>query len=287
MRPTLSALVRRVLLEAEVINEPGEHPLHDRAYEIASRLKDPNAMAAASSQETMIGRGGNATVHAIPGEEELVLRVLKSWREERSAVFPTRVSNPFGDMNVGQPLARVGNATVHLKQGGEPAGMTYSDPAYKSPDRDLVYARRIHDAASLSQDAYDGACSDLMRANELGYEWDPSKSNNILIDVSRDRLGLVDLSPKSAGSTYFNSAGDLIITLVGNTHAYKADESLTQEKAEEVKQDRARIVQLTVNASARVGLPMSQRFRDRPENESSLLYSLKLSGLDRLPTPTR
>jgi hypothetical protein len=286
MRPTLSALVRRVLLEVDDPESGDEHPLHDRAHQVAQRLEDPDALAAASSPETMIGRGGNASVHEIPGEEDLVLRVLKRGAQaDRDDPSARRVPNPYGDMNVGQPLASVGHATVLLRQRGEPAGMSSSDPAYRTPDRDRVYAQRIHAAASLSQGAYDRVLADLRRANDLGQIWDPSKSNNVLIDVGGDRLGLVDLSPREPGSQYVNSAGELIVALVGNTHAWRAEESLSPEETAGVQRDRERIIRMASIASARAGVPMSHYYRDRPEEDSSLAYSLKLAGLDRVPVP--
>lgn len=273
MRPSLSALVRRVLLEADDPADAGEHPLHDRAHQIASSLEDPAALAAASSEETMIGRGGNATVHSIPGEEELVLRVSRrggfSSGEEDVLARAERVENPFGDMNVGQPLARVGGATVLLRQRGEPAGMSTSEPAFKREDRDEVYRARIEAAAQMPQSAYDRVAGDLLRANQLGYTWDPSKSNNILIDRAGGRFGLVDLSPRSPKSGYANTAGEVVSCLVGNTHASRAshlDQDLVGPRRE--------IIRRMMLAADRVGLPRG----DSP-NDSSYRYSLSLAGM--------
>jgi len=271
--PRLASLVRSVLLEAGDPGDAGEHPLHDRAHRIASSLEDPAALAAAASQETVIGRGGNATVHAIPGEEDLVLRVPRrggfSSGEEDVSARAERVANPFGDMNVGQPLARVGGATVLLRQGGEPAGMSFSDPAFKREDRDDVYRARIEAAAQMPQSAYDRVAADLLHSNQLGYVWDPSKSNNILIDAQRGRFGLVDLSLRDPGSEYVNSAADVVICLVGNAHARRAphlDRDLVGPRRE--------IIRRMMLAADRVGLPRG----DSPDH-SSYRYSLSLAGM--------
>jgi hypothetical protein len=275
MRPTLSSLVRSVLLEAGDPVASGEHPLHDRAHQIASSLADPAFLAAAASQETMIGRGGNATVHAIPGEENLVLRVPHrggfSSGKESGPAGAERVANPFGDMNVGQPLARVGGATVLLRQGGEPAGMSTSEPAYRREDRDEVYRSRIEAAARMPQAAYDRVAGDLLRANQIGYIWDPSKSNNILIDAQRGRFGLVDLSPRDPQSSYENTASEVVVCLVGNTHAWKAS-----HLNDDLVGPRSEIIRKMMLAADRAVLPRGDS--DSPNN-SSYRYSLTLAGM--------
>jgi hypothetical protein len=279
--PRLASLVRSVLLTeaASDRNDEGEdevdHPLHDRAHAIAQTLQDPAALRAAASQETMIGRGGNATVHSILGEDDLVLRVERvgGFSGEESYVLPgaSRVANPYGDMNVGQPLARVGRATVLLRQRGVPAGMTKSEPAYRQEDRDRVYRARVKLAARMPQEAYDRAAADLLRANGVGMCWDPSKSNNVLIDRQGGRFGLVDLSP--CHGTYRNSAAELIICLVGNTHAEKDIRSTRL-----LRDDRREIVLRALRAARSVGLPISSGARG-PRDDSGLAYSLSLSGL--------
>jgi hypothetical protein len=222
----------------------------------------------------MIGRGGNATVHSLPGEEDLVLRVprrggFSASHEEIGPARAVRVSNPFGDMNVGQALARVGGATVLLRQRGEPAGMNSADPAFKREDRDDVYRDRIETAAQMPQSAYDRVAADLLRSNELGHVWDPSKSNNILIDRAGGRFGLVDLSPRDPKSDYVNTAAEVVVCLVGNTHAWKASH---------IKDDlvgpRREIVRKMMLAADRVGLPKGDAERD-----SSFRYSLSLAGM--------
>ena len=265
MRPSLSALVRRVLLEADDPESEDEHPLHDRAHQVAQRLEDPDALAAAASQETMIGRGGGSTVHAVPGEEDLVLRVPR----RRSALQDgppqaERVANPFGDMNVGQPLARVGGATVLLRQRGEPAGMSSSDPAAKREDWVDVYRARVESAAQMPQSAYDRVASDLLRVNELGHAWDPSKSNNILIDPVGRRFGLVDLDPRDPKSDFVNTADDVVTCLVGNTHA-----SRTPQLRDDLVAPRREIIRKMMLAADRTGLPRGE------SNE----YSLSLAGM--------
>ena len=231
-------------------------------------------MAAASSQETMIGRGGNSTVHELPGEEELVLRVprrggFSAQRDDAAPARAERVANPFGDMNVGQPLARVRGAEVLLRQRGEPAGMSNTEPAFKREDRDEVYRARIEAASQMSQEAYDRVASDLLRTNELGYIWDPSKSNNILIDSAGGRFGLVDLSPSDPKSEYVNTASDVVVCLVGNTHAWRAP-----HLSGDLAGPRREIIRKMMLAADRAGLP-----RQSSPKDSSFDYSLTLAGM--------
>jgi hypothetical protein len=171
-------------------------------------------------------------------------------------------------MNVGQPLARVGDATVLLRQRGVPAGLTHGEPAAKGENRNQVYLRRIQLAAGMPQSAYDQLAADLLRANELGFTWDPSKSNNILIDAPRGRFGLVDLSPRDPQSDYENTAAEAVTCLVGNTHAWRAS-----HLEGELRDERRAIIRKMMLAADRAGLPRG----DDPAG-SSYMYSLTLAG---------
>jgi hypothetical protein len=287
--PSLHSLVRSLLLEADDPEGGDGHPLHDRAHQIAQRLEDPDALAAAASQETMIGRGGNSTAHAIPGEEGLVLRVpirggYYTSQGDAGPLRAERVHNPFGDINVGQALARVGSAEVLLRQAGEPAGMTHSEPAAKRKDWVDVYRARVVSAAQMPQSAYDGVASDLLRVNELGYVFDPSKSNNILIDPAGRRFGLVDINPRSprpeSEPEYVNTAADVVVCLVGNAAASYDEAKLIRD---DLVAPRREIIRKMMLAADRTGLPrgetiLLQKGSDPVDNDS-LRWSKTLAGM--------
>ncbi len=261
---------------AVTITAGEEHPLTLRAYDYARRLAaDPTGP---NAPRTIIGRGGNADVFEIPGEPDLVARVVRR-RDPATAVeglVPSITPNPMGAANVGQPLARVGDTTILVRQKGFPAGMSNTDPAFKQANRDEIYADRIRAAAALPQEAYDQAARDLLLANERGLNWDPSKSNNVLIDPESGRFGLVDLSARAPGSSYRNTAGELVTALSGNTHAYSARELIPALEA-----PRRQIIEKAQAAAERTGLPLTRG----GEVDSSFEYSKKLAGITETEAP--
>lgn len=270
--PAAEAVVEAAPVEAKaapVVAAVAEetHPLTSRALEHAKRLAaDPDARGA------LIGRGGNADVFEVPGDPDLVVRAVRrrDAAKDVEMASPTILPNPAGEANIGQPLVSVGGMTIHVRQTGFPAGMSSSDPAYRLANRDEIYAQRIRAAAELPQEAYDRVARDLLRANDVGLVWDPSKSNNILIDPQRGQLGLVDLSPRNPGSSYRNSAADIVVTLSGNTHAYTARELIPTLEAA-----RRQIIEKAQIAAERTGIPFSAG----EGKDSSLEYSMQLAGM--------
>jgi hypothetical protein len=249
-------------------NPGAAQPLTSRALVYAQRFAaDPQARRAVQDPALLVGKGGNASVYALPGEPDLVIRVEDGrWSTPTTDLTPRAEPNPLGDTNVGQALARTGNITILLRQYGFPAGMTRSEPAFKGLDRDEIYVDRIRAAAAMPQSAYDQVARDLLRANAVGLQWDPSKSNNILIDPDHGRFGLVDLSPQQG--TYASTAAEVVACLVGNTHAYAAPQTEVP-----LRPYRKLIIQKMMQAADSTGLP-----RTFP-NDSSFAYSLKLAGL--------
>ena len=249
-------------------NPQGDHPLTARALVYAQRLAaDPQARQAVQDPSLLVGKGGNASVYALPRDPDLVVRVEDGrWSTPTTDLTPSVVPNLMGACNVGQPLARTGNITILLRQYGFPAGMMRREPAFASPDRDDIYVDRIRAAAAMPQSAYDQVARDLLHVNAVGLQWDPSNSNNILIDPDHGRFGLVDLSPQHG--TYAPTAAEVVTCLVGNTHAYAAPQTEVP-----LRPYRKLIIQKMMQAADNVGLP-----RTFP-NDSSFAYSLKLAGL--------
>jgi hypothetical protein len=218
---------------------------------MAKRLEDPSNLADAAKSGEHLGSGSNGAVYAIPGEEDLVVKIPHAVvkRGPQEAASAERAHNAFGDMNVGQPLARVGRVEILLRQRGEPAGMTATEPAYDRDDRDDVYRARIEAAASMPQSAYDRLASDLLRANELGYILDWSKDNNILVDPKSGRFGLVDLGRRNLGE--MNQMGNVILCLIGYRHAFS-----TPHMSADLAPSRRKISLMSFEAAKRASLPI-------------------------------
>jgi hypothetical protein len=212
-----------------------------------------------------LGRGGNAIVFDLPGTP-YVVRVPKGSSAPKAADPVVPANDPFEGRNFGQPLFTVGNVQILRRQEGTPAGLTnYKTLAPEKANEQ--YEQAIMAAAQMPQEAYDQFAADLKYLNDKGARFDPSKSNNVLIDTRSGRFNLVDINQKES-SGYKNSFGDMVITLIGNTYAwrYKGFTDLTEY--------RRAIYLKSLAAAQKAGLEIN-------ESDPSVAYSRKLAGLDQ------
>ena len=212
-----------------------------------------------------IGRGGNAVVFDLPFTN-FVIRVPNGADVPSLMDVVQPVSDPFDGRNFGQPIATVGGVQILRRQEGTPAGLT-NYRSLTQQEADAQYLGALKKAASLPQSAYDQFANDLQFLNEKGANFDPSKSNNVLIDTTKKQFNLVDINQKGGGS-YKNSFSDMVITLLGNTYAskYKGDPAV-------VNALRKSIYEKSVAAAKQAGLKID-------ESDSSVAYSRKLAGID-------
>lgn len=229
-------------------------------------------LSAIATDENFLGEGGNASVFAIPGSEQYVVRI-----QHRAWTAPTEgdiepVEDPLPDINVGQAVARMGNVFILKRQEGVPAGLTHADIkrlglTHEAANAD--YLQRTSLAASLPQQAYDELAELLEILNEKGYNFDPSKPNNILVDTEKQKFNLVDLDPRDPNSDYRNNLTSMVIPLMNNSYAWKVEDP---DMEQQLASQRGAILDKAIQASIKAKLPIPD------EQDSSLNYSFKMAN---------
>lgn len=176
------------------------------------------------------GQGGNSDFYTIP-DTNYGLRVKRrGFKADQGDPQLAAVHNPFGDENHGQAVANFGNNVEVLKlQGGKPAGIKYRRGSFENTPEDVEeYKQQVLHAAAMPQEEYNRLLKSIVDLNNKGYQVDPSKPGNLLIDPNTGRFNLVDLNKTEKGSTYRNTAGEIMTMLIANNpfsqHLYKDEE---------------------------------------------------------------
>jgi hypothetical protein len=218
-------------------------------------------------EHNFLGQGGNAKVYAI--NEKYVLRVPHSGFTEGKVDV---IDHPLSPLNFGQPILKIGNAEVLVRQNGIPAGVPHGPIRKAGGEKALkIYTEHLERSATMPQDAYDDLAKQLLYIQKKGYVFDPSKSNNILVDPSESRLNLVDLNPQDPRSTYRHSVTDIIVPLIDNAYCWQVEDTL------QIIQNRKAIIAKCLRAAKKKGLPINY-------DDSSLSYAFKLAQME-VPKP--
>lgn len=213
------------------------------------------------------GQGGNADFYKIPDTNYGIRIKRRAATTDTTDPQLAAAHNPFGDENHGQAVANFGNNIEVLKlQGGKPAGIRYKRGG-NNPDttEDIdEFRQQILHAAAMPQEEYNRLLKSIVDLNNKGYQVDPSKSGNLLIDPNTGRFNLVDLNKADQGSTYRNTGGEIIIMLMGvnafSKHLYKD---------EEMKKASMQIIQKVEAAAEASGMEMRKDY-----SGSKFAYSL-------------
>ncbi len=218
-----------------------------------------------------IGRGGNAVVYDI-ADTDFVLRVPNAVKTIDDSF--TAVKDIVPGLSVGQAVfTNKDGVSVLRKQKGVPAGLAL--PSKDTKADVLEYAEKVKLAASMPQSAFDDFAETLRKLNESDQMFDPSKSNNVLIDKDGGRFNVVDVNPKS-GSKYRSGLDDMLVPLMGNTFAYKYLDALKSGIAtEDLKGPWAEIYRKAKLAATKNGLDT--------KHGSSGEYSRQLAGIGTEP----
>jgi len=204
-------------------------------------------IASALREKHVLGVGGNAIVYDLAGTD-FVLRVPKASRqkpwEATLQLEPTPVKDAFPGKNFGQAVAAMNGMLVLHRQTGAPAGLSLRGDSQE--ENDAKYIAAVSMAASMPQKAYNQFADDLRFLANARHQFDPSKSNNVLIDPARGRFNIVDVSP----GNYRSGLSDMIVVLMGNTYAtYYSSTTLLADSY-------ATIFSKAESAAKRAGLPM-------------------------------
>lgn len=171
-------------------------------------------------------KGGNADFYEIPGSEYGV-RIERWGSNNLSTNLSTKLEpefDPHKGENFGQPIANYGdNIQILRLQRGQPAGFPYglknNDSSAEQKGIETL-KQKITQAAAMPVQAYEILFDQILRLNQKGYQIDPSKSGNLLIDFDSKRFNIVDIS-KQKNSDYKNNAGDVLVMLMNNFYFAK------------------------------------------------------------------
>ncbi len=252
-----------------------EHSFSDLLAELEKAGFDKDKILDICVEENIIGHGGNATVYKIPNVHNYVMRVVQ-WNKDKKIDEDKieEVKDEFPEINVGQAVAKVAERIYFLKkQNGIPAGAPAGKLRSENKIADPTYEEHLKMAAEMPQSAYDEFARTLMIVNARDHQFDPSKANNVLIDAQSGKFNLVDINKRRANSTYKNDIGDMVITLMDNSYAYRYKGSAPLEAY------RKAILEKCIEAGKNASSPIPEAGQN-----SSLDYSFKLAGLERTKT---
>jgi len=208
--------------------------------------------------------GGNANFWYIP-QSNFGLRIVRRGNSEKLLPMQKQ-DDALKDMNVGQPIANLGNGIQILKtQLGSPAGPKHLFHKMKQEEQTKeleIYKNKIFQSSQMPQSAYDALMQQLVVLNQRGYRIDPSKPGNILIDPSKG-FNLVDVNKSENGS--LNNAGDIIVMLMGGNFHYPKISSPEIQQASQIMIKKIEI------AAQKANLPLTKG--------PSVNYSYSLAGL--------
>ena len=205
-----------------------------------------------------LGYGSNAEVFEIPGTK-FVIRVPHTSKKETLTNEPELVQDIYPHHNFGQQVGKIGNIQILKRQYGIPAGLTNSKAVAQADSR---YAFTVQLAADMPQSAYNKLAEELAYLNSIegkGAQFDPSKSNNLLIDAENQRFNLVDINE----GHYKSGLESMLVVLMGNTYAWKY-------RGESLQCAYTTIFNKAEHAANKVGLSL--------ELGSSGLYSKELAS---------
>ena len=148
-----------------------------------------------SNNDNYISEGAFGRVYSIPDNDGFVLKVNK---EVEIDTFPdiapkiSEVHDPFGSLNVGQPVAKYGDdILVLIRQKGKEHGISFSEKSNINPKNIEQYLKNISMMSEVSQQGYNNFALEVKQLKKLGFNLDIWNANNIL--VNGDEINLVDI----------------------------------------------------------------------------------------------
>lgn len=234
-------------------------------------LSNPDDLIVRSSvTENLVGSGGNSSVYKIPEVEEYVLRVPNGrFGGDTSMGVLEPVDDRLPELNIGQAVARMGGHKILKRQLGVPAGVPYG-PIRQSAEGILLYQKSLARAAEMPQTSYDSLAYLFQLLNSNALNFDPSKSNNILIDEKNMVFNVVDINPPDHGAKTHNDLGRMVVPLMDNAFASKVKNSDIDALLTE---SRKTILLKSIQASKTANLPPVD------PKDDSLAYSFELAGV--------
>jgi len=227
-----------------------------------------------------IGRGGNATVFEIPSVKDYLLRVenkaLRAINRKMTDDLLLNVqilNDVFEGRNYGQRVISLHpNIQILKRQEGTPAGVPSRSFLWRQKDGPAVemYEANLMRSAQMPQETYNQLINDLIYINNLGFNFDPSKTNNLLVDEKSQTFNLVDLNPGS----YQNRMDDILGVLMDSVSAHNESLGANFIDFQKLVPSYRMILEKTLLAAQHQGFNTSQ------ENWDNMHYAFRLAGLE-------
>ncbi|MBR1424884.1 hypothetical protein IJ579_04910 [bacterium] len=178
--------------------EPGQDYEHFSRY--AQETNFPRKIQHIISDDSnYISEGANGKVFSIPDNPNFVLKVDKKFNPANLDSFVyniEEINEPFGDLNVGQPIAKYGEEIlVLIRQKGKEFGLPFVRKHVLSK-RDIQnnihrYIKNLIKIAEIDQSGYDNFVREIKELQQRGFNIDIWNSNNVLIDGNN--INIVDI----------------------------------------------------------------------------------------------
>lgn len=170
-----------------------------------------------------LGRGSNAAVYRI--NDDFVARVHHSVNERSGnhRFVPGKPGSFLDNPMFGQKLGTLGPVEILPYVPGRAAGvepaLRQSNAAMRSA-ADHQYLRKLQLAAAMPESSYLQLGQDIQSINKQGWAFDPSKSNNLLIDAKARRFNMVDLGKRGLPGSY-NTMSEMASVLMDSSYAWQ------------------------------------------------------------------
>ena len=238
---------------------------------------DEASLLAFKTRSNFINQGTFHEVYRMPDLPNYVLRVPRPFAQpvELRAENIVPVEDFAPDLNLGQAVAKVGNAEIVKAVPGEPYGTRRIDDIGSLTEEQLARynAERASLAAGLPQEAYDDFAKLLVEAGHKGYEFDHIHPDNVLIDSENSQLHPIDFG-FFAGAVHEHSLTDIVFPLMnlkdpgdwnvqrpaGATTPFEYD--LSQGTPHPLQPAYSEILAKAITAAQRAGMSPYENARD-------------------------
>lgn len=152
----------------------------------------------------MLGQGMEGKVFSISDNEKYAMKILHKFSDTDLLKALNngfkKIEDPFENLNLGQPIAKIDGVSILKKQSGQSFGIppqevfirTGTTP-WNSPRTRKIFLQNLKDMASMPQEAYDKTLGEIKLMNSKGVHFDWANSNNLLLDKKMQTINIVDI----------------------------------------------------------------------------------------------
>lgn len=229
-------------------------------------LNKPQDFIKECIEENIIGTGANSKVYKFSNRkmQNWVIKIDKKC--SREAGLPqkiTEIKDEFGNINMGQEIASIGENVHILKriQGNPHSIQNWSaHRASKAPitQQDASgFLENIENIAAFPQESFNNYAKKLKILDEQGYKADSFNPNNYLIDFKNKELHIID-AYKYYVDANMNTKYDLLCPLIDYPNYERYYNVMLPEQKQKYIATTAIINQKCTKAAEQIGLSTSE-----------------------------